>query len=65
MIDLDWIQLIANTIPQFLFAIVLFWLCQSNGDKQRQAYQEQINRLYSMLEKMLMEVSRAMDFIDK
>lgn len=60
----DYIDYIARTIPDFLFAIVLFWLCQQNADKQREAYQTQINTMFSMIESMMSHLSRTMDIIE-
>lgn len=47
---------ILAAVPDFAFAIALFYLCQNNADKQRQAYQEQLNKLYSMMERMLSSI---------
>lgn len=58
------ISVIANTVPQFIFAIVLFYLCQQNTDKQREAYQGQIVELYAMIGKMLEAVNRSISIIE-
>lgn len=62
---MDWLNLIANTVPQFLFAMALFYLCQQNSDKQRKAYQEQISQLYDMLREMVQTINRTVNVIEK
>jgi len=46
-------DLLTNTIPQFAFAIVLFWLCQKNSDLQRRSYEGIIEKFERMVEKLL------------
>ena len=57
---MEWLNLVANTVPQFLFAIILFYLCQQNSDKQRDAYVKQIDRLYSLAERIIDRVDDVM-----
>lgn len=61
----DWILAIIGSVPDFGFALIMVWLCQLNGDRQRIAYQEQIKELYAMLGSMLTAVSRSLDLIQE
>lgn len=62
---MEFIETIAKSVPEFLFAIVIFWLCQRNADAQRTAYQDQITELYGMLKVMLTAVSRSLDIMEE
>lgn len=61
----EWTKLIADTIPQFLFAIALFYLCQQNSNKQRDAYQQQITELYDMLRDMVKTINRTVSLMEE
>jgi len=49
----DPLTLLYTSAPQFAFAAFLFWLCSQQSDKQRAAYQAQIERLYDLIESAL------------
>lgn len=49
----DWLTLVFTFIPQMGGAVLFFWLCQKNADRQREAYQDQIGKLYDMMSTML------------
>jgi hypothetical protein len=60
----DWLDTLANIAPHSVLALVLFYFCQQSGDKQRDAYQEQIAQLYGMIAQMLAQQARMLDEID-
>jgi hypothetical protein len=61
---MDWLDTLANIAPHSVLALVLFYFCQQGGDKQREAYQEQISQLYQMISQMLAHQARMLDEID-
>lgn len=63
--DASWLQAVFEYVPQFAFALALFWLCEQNADRQRAAYQEQLKTLYDMLSQMLTAVSRSINVAEE
>lgn len=57
------LELISSSAGSAL-ALGLFYLCNLNADKQRTAYQDQINDLYEMLGRMLSSVERSLDLLE-
>lgn len=54
------LQLIFTFIPQMGGAVLFFWMCQKSADKQRQAYQDQIQEMYRLAEKMIDSLNEVM-----
>jgi hypothetical protein len=50
---MEWLDLLAQTMPSSILGVILFYLCQQAADKQRAAYQEQVSRLTDLLESVL------------
>lgn len=62
---MEWANLIFSTIPQFGFAAFLFWMCNKNADKQRDAYQQQLGQLYALIEKALESANELIEAVKR
>ena len=47
------IPLLFSTIPQFMFAIVLYWMCEKNKETARQTYSDIIKDYNKLLTQVI------------
>lgn len=61
----DLLTAVITLIPQAALAIALFYMCQQTADKQREAYQKQLEKIYELAEKMIDTVNEIIDASSK
>lgn len=47
------LTLIFSTLPQFGFAIFLYWMCSKQADKQRESHMAQIDAMLKLAERII------------